>query len=263
MSESPLVVLKNSLPALIARMDHALHAATPCTHAADDPMDVLDRQLDALGAHVEALTRAVNEVLSPAMQAPTGDSGTTRDALRTFERTVDDLLFDHGYLRRIAASTDEQEALDLLTDAYRHAILQIRGWLAEVLKIASDPAAALRERGRDPDAPGVSEIELVWRFDSPPRLGALRAWIERRGAALEADSTDADGSVHGAQLASGWSAVLEVAVATIVGSAFLYLFIVWPGALVMTLVVALGWLLWLVLRYPLLALVALLFGVGS
>lgn len=101
-------------------------------------------------------------------------------AVGRFEASVDDLLAGYVGALSLRAFGTDAEARGLLAGVYRHTLVEIRDWIAELVDVLADPLAALRKRGLPTS--GEVELPLKLTLTAAPQLAALSRCFERQRA---------------------------------------------------------------------------------
>ena len=150
--------------------------------------------LELIQADIDRFVDEVNRLGELLEVAETSESAVQRGAAR-MEICLERLLDDYDEVRRAIPGFVDSEGCRLLEQVYREALLQIRGWLDDLLECLNDPMGALQKRGLTIEEGKRVPIPLDMELGAPPSLTDLDRWIEQRADALfaaeEAKSTDA------------------------------------------------------------------------
>ena len=102
------------------------------------------------------------------------------DVYRTVSRlaaSVDDLLADYLGVRALRAFGTDAGARNLLDGVYRHTLVEIRDWIAELVDVLADPLAALGKRGLPTS--GEVGLPVSLTLTAAPQLVELSRCLRR------------------------------------------------------------------------------------
>jgi len=108
-----------------------------------------------------------------------GDAEVYR-AVGRLDASVDDLLAGYVGVRALRVFGTDAVARDLLAGVYRHTLVEIRDWIAELVDVLADPLAALRKRGLPTS--GTVELPLKLTLTAAPQLAELSLCFQRQWA---------------------------------------------------------------------------------
>ena len=100
------------------------------------------------------------------------------------EICLEGLLDDYDEVRGAVAGHEDSEACRLLEKAYCEMLLQIQGWLDEIVECLDDPTDALEERGLTSEEDQRQPIRLNLNLEAPPSFTTLTRWIEQKASTL-------------------------------------------------------------------------------
>lgn len=154
----------------------------PKTEAVVGMGDVVLQHSQSLQDSFPRLADRINRLMDDVVTNETAGDAEVYRAVGRFEAFLDDLLADYRSVRALNAYDDDVEARDLLAGVYRHALVEIRDWLAELVETLADPMAAVIKRGLP--TTGHVELPLTLTLTAAPELGRLSRWAERHASAL-------------------------------------------------------------------------------
>lgn len=144
--------------------------------------EVVLHHFQLLQDSVPRLADRINRLMDDVVTNEAAGDAEVYRAVGRFEAFLDDLLADYRSVRALDAYDDDVEARDLLAGVYRHTLIEIRDWLAELVETLADPMAAVIKRGLP--ATGHVELPLNLTLTAAPELGPLSRWAERHASAL-------------------------------------------------------------------------------
>lgn len=166
-----------------AQLDHPVLPASPVYGMPE----IVSRHLDELQALAHRLTDRINSLMSDVVANESATDGDVYRAVGRLEAFVDDLLAGYRDVRALSACSSDAEARDLLAGVYRHALVEIRDWLADLVETLADPMAVIRRRGLP--TTGYVELPLTLTLTAATELVALSRWIRRNGGRFSAGGT--------------------------------------------------------------------------
>ena len=157
--------------------------------------------LSFVGNHVEQIQANLDRFVDEASQlgellevADTSENAVQRGAAR-MEICLERLLDDYDEVRRTVPGLADSEGCRLLEKVYRETLLQIQGWLDDLIECLNDPMGALEKRGLTVEEGKRLPIVLDLELEPPPSLTDLDRWAVQREdrliAAEEAESIEA------------------------------------------------------------------------
>lgn len=166
-------------------------------------IEVISAGLNSLQSIVHRLNGQVNALMSDVVAKEDASDADVYRAVGRFEAFLGDLLSEYQGLKRLNAHGADIEGRDLLAGAYRHTLVQIQGWLQDLVDTLADPQTALRRKGLPTTGP--VEIPLTLHLTGAPELVALGHWGERQSGVFSSSRNSGLGfwGTVGA-LALGW-----------------------------------------------------------
>ena len=159
-----------------------------------DILSYVRSHMELIQADIDRFVEEVNRLGELLGVDDTSENAVQRGAAR-MEICLEHLLDDYDEVRRAIPGFVDSEGCRLLEQVYREALLQIQGWLDDLLECLNDPMGALQKRGLTIEEGKRLPISLDLELGAPPSLTDLDRWIEQRADALfaaeEAKSTDA------------------------------------------------------------------------
>ena len=162
---------------IAARLDHRDVPSVP-VHGM---LDVVARHLNGFRMSVPRLADRVHGLMSNVVSNEQATDGDVFRAVGRVEATVDDLLAGYREVCALNACGYDAWVRDRLAGVYRHMLVEIGDWLADLTATVADPEAAAKRR-RLP-ATGHVEIPLALKLTVAPEMGDLTRWIESRTGA--------------------------------------------------------------------------------
>jgi hypothetical protein len=95
-----------------------------------------------------------------------------------FEAVVDDLLVDYRQIQSLQTASSDRTLQELLAGAFRHALTEIRDWLAELVMTLEDPVGAVKKRGLP--TTGHVVLPLTLTLTEAPQIKELNRWVQHR-----------------------------------------------------------------------------------
>ena len=159
-----------------------------------DILSFVGNHLEQIQADIGRFVDEVNEIGELLEVADTPENAVQRGAAR-MEICLERLLDDYDEVRRTVPGLADSEGCRLLETVYRDALLQIQGWLDDLIECLNDPMGALEKRGLALEKGKPLPITLDLELGAPPSLTDLDRWIQQRAdrliAAEEAESIEA------------------------------------------------------------------------
>lgn len=159
-----------------------------------DILSYVRSHMKLIQADIDRFVDEVNRLGELLEVADTSENAVQRGAAR-MEICLERLLDDYDEVRRAIPGIVDTEGCRLLEQVYREALLQIQGWLDDLLECLNDPMGALEKRGLTIEEGRRLPITLDLELGPPPSLTDLDRWIEQRADTLfateEAKLTDA------------------------------------------------------------------------
>ncbi len=159
-----------------------------------DILSFVGNHLEQIQADIGRFVDEVNQIGELLEVADTPENAVQRGAAR-MEICLERLLDDYDEVRRTVPGLADSEGCRLLETVYRDALLQIQGWLDDLIECLNDPMGALEKRGLALEKGKPLPITLDLELGAPPSLTDLDRWIQQREdrliAAEEAESIEA------------------------------------------------------------------------
>ncbi len=159
-----------------------------------DILSFVGNHLEQIQADIGRFVDEVNEIGELLEVADIPENAVQRGAAR-MEICLERLLDDYDEVRRTVPGLADSEGCRLLETVYRDALLQIQGWLDDLIECLNDPMGALEKRGLALEKGKPLPITLDLELGAPPSLTDLDRWIQQREdrliAAEEAESIEA------------------------------------------------------------------------
>jgi hypothetical protein len=143
---------------------------------------VVLHHFQSLRDNVPCLADRINRLMDDVVTNEAAGDAEVYRAVGRFEAFLDDLLTDYRSVRALNAYDDDMEARDLLAGVYRHTLVEIRDWLAELVETLADPMSAVIKQGLP--TTGYVKLKLNLTLTAAPQLGQLSRWAERHASAL-------------------------------------------------------------------------------
>ena len=163
-----------------------------------DILSFVGNHLEQIQADIGRFVDEVNQIGELLEVADTPENAVQRGAAR-MEICLERLLDDYDEVRRTVPGLADSEGCRLLETVYRDALLQIQGWLDDLIECLNDPMGALEKRGLALEKGKPLPITLDLELGAPPSLTDLDRWIQQREdrliAAEEAESIEASAHV--------------------------------------------------------------------
>ena len=124
--------------------ESALISAPQLCHRPRPPLFLAEgqRALHQLGDSVTRLISETNRVLSEVISAADLPEAKVHRAIGRFEMILDEMLDSYSELRELYPYPVHKRGHELLLAVYRHTLLQLQGWLLDVVEAIADPVAA-------------------------------------------------------------------------------------------------------------------------
>ena len=160
--------------------------------------------MELIQADIDRFVDDVNRLGELLGVADTSEHAVQRGAARV-EICLERLLDDYDEVRRAIPGSVDSEGCRLLEQVYREALLQIQGWLDDLLECLNNPMGALEKRGLTLEEGRRLPITLDLELGAPPSLTDMDRWIEQRADALFAaeEAKLADASARTSRRATG------------------------------------------------------------
>lgn len=146
--------------------------------AVPDMADVASHHLAKIGRAIQGLSDRVNGLMRDVVSNEEASDAEVYRAVGRFEAFLDDLLAGHDAVRALATDGTETEIRDLLAGTYRHALVEVRDWLRDLVDALADPIAALKKQGLPTS--GEVELPLALKLTAAPELAGLSRWATQR-----------------------------------------------------------------------------------
>jgi len=143
-----------------------------------DMADVVSHHLRKVGHAIQGLSDRVNGLMRDVVSNEDASDAEVCRAVGRFEAFLDDLLAGHDAVRALGSDGTDAEIRDLLAGVYRHALVEVRDWLGDLVDALADPVAALQKRGLPTS--GEVELPLSLTLTAAPQLAGLSRWAMRR-----------------------------------------------------------------------------------
>ena len=152
----------------------------PVTPVADvyAMIEIVSNHLTALQDVAHRLPDRIAGLMADVVDNTGASDAEVYRAAGRFEASIDDLLAGYLGVLALRAFGTDAEARDLLAGVYRHTLVEIRDWIAELVDVLADPLAALRKRGLPTS--GEVELPLKLTLTAAPQLAALSRCFERQ-----------------------------------------------------------------------------------
>lgn len=175
-----LQVLAEALRPVWKRLDARLgHASVPAIPV-QGMIKVISDHLDYLQVAVRPLESRVEALMSDVVTNEDVSDAEVYRSVGRFEAPLDDLVDHMQEAGSISAYGVDVEARDCLVGIYRHALVEIRDWLKDLVESLEDPVAAARARGIPIE--GQVELPFTLTMTSAPELDQLNAWMSRQAS---------------------------------------------------------------------------------
>lgn len=183
-----------------ARMESRPNRSDPVT----DILSYVHSHLELIQADIDRFVEEVNQLGELLEFADTPENDLLRGAAR-MEICLERLQDDYDEVRRKIPGHADSEGCRLLEKVYREVLLQIQGWLDDLIECLNDPIGALEKRGLALEKGKRLPITLDLVLEAPPSLTDLDRWIEQRADTPFAaeDAKLIDPSAHASQRRTG------------------------------------------------------------
>jgi len=143
--------------------------------------EIVSNHLAALQAIVQRVPDRLAGLMTDVVDNERASDAEVHRAVGRIEASVDDLLTGYLGVCALRAFGTDTEARDLLAGVYRHALVEIRDWIAELVDVLADPLAALVNRGLPTS--GTVELPLKLTLTAAPQLAQLSRCLRGQRAA--------------------------------------------------------------------------------
>lgn len=196
-----LQVLGEALKPVWKKLDARLGKPPVPTIPIQDMIKVISNHLDYLQVAMRPLAGRVEALMSDVVANEDVSDAEVYRAVGRFEAPLDDLAEHYLEAGSLAVYGADTEARDCLVGVYRHALLEIRDWLKDLVESLEDPVAAARAKGIPIE--GQVELPFTLTMTSAPELERLTTWLSRQAASRRQKSGLGFWGTVGA-LALGW-----------------------------------------------------------
>ena len=174
-----------------------------------DILSFVQNHLEQIGANVGQFTDEFNQLGRLVAAADTPENAVHRGSAR-MEIRLERLLDDYDEVRRANPGIAESEGSRLLENVYRDTLLQIQGWLDDLIECLNDPMGALEKRGLVLEEGKRVPIPLDLDFESPPSMKDLERWtVEREDTLIEEEKAKLiEASGRNSRRGTGWMGLL-------------------------------------------------------
>lgn len=156
----------------------------PTTPVNDMVNDVLLPHFDRFRSLLNHLGARVNALMGDVIAREDASDAEVCRAVGRFVAFLDELVAGYQELQGLDARAENREARDLMVGVYRHALMDMRDCLADLVATLADPIAALTRRGLP--TTGQVELPLTLTMTTAPEMAKLMAWAERQSARIMA-----------------------------------------------------------------------------
>lgn len=177
-----MTVLGEAMCPMLEKVKGQIDQCVPHTETVVDMGEVVLRHLRSLQDTIPRLTDRINRLMGDVVTNDDACDVEIYRAVGRFEAFLDDLLADYRSVQALNAYGDGVEARDLLAGVYRHTLMEIRNWLAELVETLADPMAAVIKRGLP--TTGHVELTLTMTLTAAPQLERLTRWAECHATVL-------------------------------------------------------------------------------
>ena len=161
------------------RMQSRPNRSKPVT----DILSFAHNHLEQIGANVGQFTDELNQLGRLVAAADTPENAVHRGSAR-MEIRLERLLDGYDEVRRASPGFADSEGSRLLEKVYRDTLLQIQGWLDDLIECLDDPMGALEKRGLVGEEGKRVPIPLDLDLVPPPSMNDLVQWTVERGDTL-------------------------------------------------------------------------------
>lgn len=175
-----LQVLGEALKPVWQKLDDQLAQSSVTAIPVHGMIDVISAHLDYLQVAMRPLGSRVESLMADVVSNEGVSDAEVYRAVGRFEAPLDDLADHFQEARALAVSGVDIEARDCLVGVYRHALVEIRDWLKDLVESLEDPVAAARAKGIAIE--GQVELPFTLTMTSALELQQLTAWLSRQGA---------------------------------------------------------------------------------
>ena len=127
-------------------------------------MDVIQRVLERLPSRVEGL-------IADGVSGDEPDIAHVYSAAGRLEEVLSEWVDGYQEVKASQAQPEACEVRDLLVGVYRHHLLELCNWLADLMKVIADPTAAMKKSGLQMGEGATLTISLS--VTVPPEMAAL------------------------------------------------------------------------------------------
>lgn len=187
MSDEPMLpprmtLLGEAMRPVWEKVREEIDLCVPQTEVVVGMGEVVLHHFQSLQDSIPRLADRINRLMDDVVTNEAAGDAEVYRAVGRFEAFLDDLLADYRSVRALDAYDDDVEARDLLAGVYRHTLVEIRDWLADLVETLADPMAAVIKRGLP--TTGHVKLQLNLTLTAAPQLGQLSRWAERHASAL-------------------------------------------------------------------------------
>ncbi len=196
------VIVAEALAPLVNNLRTAISEdAGPSRHEFVIP-ESLSRHLGVIQRVLERLPLRVEELVNGG-SANTDDSDLQQvyRAAGKLEEVLSEWVDGFHEVRASYAEPEFGEVRDLLVGVYRHHLLEVCNWLADLIKVIANPAAAI-ERAGLPTGEGAT-LNLSLTISVPPQMGDLLSIAKRMQTTTGSEFESNPPSHHAAEAGPG------------------------------------------------------------
>lgn len=153
------------------------------TKPVTDILSFVQNHLEQIGANVGQFTDEFNQLGRLVAAADSPESAVHRGSAR-MEIRLERLLDGYDEVRRASPGIADSEGSRLLEKVYRDTLLQIQGWLDDLIECLNNPMGALEKRGLVVEEGKRVPIPLDLDLEPPPSMNDLVQWAVERGDRL-------------------------------------------------------------------------------
>lgn len=144
----------------------------------------LSHHLGVIQRVLERLPTRVAGLISDSVSSGESDVAHIYRAAGRLEEVLSDWVDGFQDVKASHAQPEIGEVRDLLVDVYRHHLLEVCNWLADLVKVIADPAVAIEKSGL-PMGDGAT-LTVALTITVPPEMADLLAIAKR----MQVDSLD-------------------------------------------------------------------------
>ena len=148
-----------------------------------DTVGLVRHHLEQIQANIDRFADEVSQLGELLEVADSSEISVYRSAAR-MEFHLERLLDDYDEVRRATSGYADSDGRRLLEKVYRETLLQIQGWLDDIVECLNDPKGALEKRGLTIEQGKLVPIPLDLVLEPPPSLADLDRWTVQRGDTL-------------------------------------------------------------------------------